>query len=220
MSYLRQFIIQNTGGTKLADVVSPSNPTTGYGTDGLRVIIGPTDPISNIPVFIPFDHHQIHEGEAWHYDNYIANLASAATYDIVFTVPNITIPAGIAAVERCPHLRFEVKANDLATVFLYEAPTVTGGTGSAGAWTNFERNGTYTAKTTILLAPTVTGVGTLIDSEYFIAAAVGLSGGGGSGGSTEEFILKNNTKYLYRITSGANGCDIHTNFFMYEDLGV
>jgi len=201
-------------------IIAPSNPTAAYGASGVRVIIGPTDPISNIPVFMPYDHHQIHEGEAWHYDSYVVNLASGTSYDIVFTVPNITIPAGISVVERVPHLRYSIDTTDLATAFLYEAPTVTGGTGTAASWINFERNGTYTAKTTILLAPTVTAVGTLIDSEYFMQAAVGQVSGGGSGGTVEEFMLKNNTKYLFRITSGAAGCDIHTDFFMYEDLGV
>jgi hypothetical protein len=219
MSYLRQVVLQNTGGAKLADVVAPSTPTAAYGTDGLRVIIGPTDIISNLPVTIPYDHHQIHEGEAWHFDSYVANLASGSSYDIVFTVPNIAITGPLtSAVLACPHFRYEVQANDLAQVFLYEAPTVTAATGTAASWVNFERNGTYTAKTTILLAPTITAVGTLIDSEYFMSLAEGKSTG--SGGSVEEFVFKNNTKYLYRVTSGNNGCDIHTNFFMYEDLGV
>ena len=201
-------------------IIAPSNPTAAYGASGVRVIIGPTDPMSNIPVFITFDHHQIHEGEAWHYDSYVLNLASAASYDIVFTVPNITIPAGVATVERMPHFRYEVQANDLCQAFLYEGPTVTAATGADGAWINFERNGVYTAKTTILLAPTITATGTLIDTEYIIQAAAATKQGGGSSGFTEEFILKNNTKYLYRVTSGNNGCDIHSNFFMYEDLGV
>lgn len=213
MSYLREVTVSGP-------IVAPSVPTAAYGASGVRVIIGPTDPISNIPVVMLYDHHQIHEGEAWHYDSYVVNLASASTYDIVFTVPNITIPAGIATVERVPHFRYSVEANDICTIFFYEAPTVTGGTGTAASWINFERNGTYTAKTTILLAPTVTGVGTIIDSEYFIQSAAANRTGGGEGGTVEEFMLKNNTKYLYRITSGANGCDIHTNFFMYEDLGV
>jgi len=213
VSYLREVTVSGP-------IVAPSVPTAAYGASGVRVIIGPTDPMSNIPVVILYDHHQIHEGEAWHYDSYVVNLASASTYDIVFTVPNITIPAGIATVERVPHFRYSVEANDICTIFFYEAPTVTGGTGTAASWINFERNGTYTAKTTILLAPTVTGVGTIIDSEYFIQSAAANRTGGGEGGTVEEFVLKNNTKYLYRITSGANGCDIHTNFFMYEDLGV
>jgi hypothetical protein len=208
-----------TDGTNTAGVVSPSSPTAAYGGKGLRVIIGPTDPISNLPVTIPYDHHQIHEGEAWHLDSYVLNLASGSSYDIVFTVPNIAITGPLtSAVLACPHFRYVVSANDLAQVFLYEGPTVTAATGTAGAWINFERNGSYTAKTTILLAPTITGVGTLIDTEYFMSIAEGKSTT--SGGSVEEFVLKNNTKYLYRVTSGSNGCDIHTNFFMYEDLGV
>lgn len=198
-------------------IIAPSNPTAAFGASGVRVIIGPTDPISNIPVFMPYDHHQLHEGEAWHFDNYVLNLANGSSYDIVFTVPNITIPAGISVVERVPHLRYQVEANDLATVNLYEAPTVTAATGTAASWVNFERNGTYTAQTTILLAPTITNVGTLIDTVRFITANPRSTN---AGGTVEEFVLKNNTKYLFRVTSGSAGCDINTDFFMYEDLGV
>jgi hypothetical protein len=221
VSYLRDLYARIWDGTNTAGVVSPSVPTAAYGGKGLRVIGGPTDIISNLPVHILYDHHQIHEGEAWHFDNYVLNLASGSSYDIVFTVPNITLTGALTSyVLACPHLRYEVETNDLATVTLYEGPTVTAATGSAGAWINFERNGTYTAKTTILLAPTITGTGTAIDNDYFTQAAGGVKTGGGVGGQTEEFVLKNNTKYLYRVTSGNNGCDIHSSFFMYEDLGV
>ena len=38
---------------------------TGYftGEKGLRVFVGPTDPISDMPVFILAEHHHMHEGE-------------------------------------------------------------------------------------------------------------------------------------------------------------
>jgi hypothetical protein len=187
------------------------------GVRGLRVYGGPTDPISDIPVYMDFDHHQIHEGEAWHCDVYIANLNSAANRDIVFTVPNLTITNAII---QCPHFRYEVSVNDLCNVFFYEAPTVTAETGTPLTAVNFERNGTYTAGVTILDAPTITNVGTQIDAEYFMTASTTQSKISNSGNSPHEFVLKNNTKYLFRVTSGAAGCDIHVDFTWYEDMGV
>lgn len=212
--------VQVASGTNVAQVVAPSSPTAAYGTNGLRVIIGPTDPISNIPVTIPYDHHQIHEGETWHLDKLISNLASGSTYDIVFTVPNITIPAGIAVVERVPHLRWSFKANDLCTVQFYAGPTVTAATGSALTPVNYERNGTYTSQLTVLDAPTVTVVGTLLKTDVTLATSAAPGGGSGAGGSIEEWVLKNNTQYLLRVTSGNNGMDMHLIFLWYEDKGV
>jgi len=190
-------------------------------TNGTQnVQIGPGDPISNIPVFMPYDHHQIHEGETWHWDVKIDNLAAAATYDIVFTVPVITPGAGESIIVRCPHFRYSAEANDLCSFLFYEGPTVTGATGTAKTPINLERNGSYTPKLAILDQPTVTVVGTLIDAEYTITPAVGVSSGGGTVDAVNEFVLKSNTKYLFRVTSGSNGCDIHVDFHWYEDLGV
>lgn len=213
--------VVDPGGDQI-QIVSPSTSaaTAAWAEKGVRVLIGPTDPISNLPVTIPYDHHQIHEGETWHWYFAWDNLASASSLDLVFTVPNITISSGSSAVTLCPHFRYEVETNDLATVIFYEGPTVTGGTGTARTPLNHERNGTYTPKLTILEAPTVTNVGTEIDRERFLATAVGLSAGGGVGGSVEEWVLKNNTKYLFRITSGNNGMDGFAKFMWYEDLGV
>jgi hypothetical protein len=188
--------------------------------NALNVQIGPGDVISSIPVVMDFNQHQIHEGEFWHWDVLVSNLASGSNYDIVFTVPNITIPGGVAAAALCPHFRYEANVNDLCNVFLYEGPTVTAATGTARTPINLERNGSYTVKLAILDAPTITAVGTLIDAEYFLSASTNQVSANSSGSSINEFVLKNNTKYLFRITSGANGCDIHVDFHWYEDLGV
>ena len=66
----------------------------------------------------------------------------------------------------------------------------------------------------------MTAAGTQIDAEYFLQAGGDIRSGGGEGSSVNEFVLKSNTKYLFRITSGAAGCDIHADFHWYEDLGV
>lgn len=190
------------------------------GVKGLRVYIGPTDPVSDLPVFLTYDQHQIHEGETWHWDVYIPNLASGSNFDIVFTVPDITTPSHLSQSARCPHWRYEANANDLCNFFFFEGPTVTAATGTAQTPVNLERNGTYTSKMTILQSPTITATGTQIDAEYFLSSSTNQVSAHNSGSSTDEFILKNNTKYLFRVTSGAAGCDIHLDFKWYEDLGV
>ncbi|NTU49466.1 MAG: hypothetical protein HGA87_00975 [Desulfobulbaceae bacterium] len=218
MSFLDSVMVRD-GVTGLAASVELRSQTPSR-NNALQVQIGPGDVTSNLPIFVPFDHHQVHEGEMWHCDAYIANLASGANYDFVFTVPVITPPVGGDVRAYAPHFRYEVEVNDLCNVFLYEAPTVTAATGTARTPINFERNGAYTVKLAILEAPTITAVGTLIDSEYFLQGTLGGRSGGGQGGAINEFVLKSNTQYLFRLTSGAAGCDIHCDFHWYEDLGV
>jgi hypothetical protein len=204
-------------GTNISAVSTRANT----GVKALAVSIGPTDPISDIPVVMDYDHHQLHEGEVWRWSFPFDNLASGSSHNIVFTVPNIAIvPPFLNAVSACPHLRYEVVCNDLATAFFYEAPTVTAATGTARTPTNMERNGVYTVKTTILENPTITNVGTQLDIVRFLTSAAPNRAGGGSAATPYEVVLKNNTKYLFRITSGNNGLDGVIHFLWYEDLGV
>lgn len=206
----------NIGDVDIFGITVAARPISGQNT--IPVSTGHSDSIGDIPVVMDYGHHQIHEGEKWHWDILISNLASGSSYDIVFTVPNITITSN--AVTQCPHLEYDINANDLCSFFLYEGPTVTAATGTARTPINFERNGTYTPLLTILDAPTVTATGTQIDAEYFLAAATNQNKPTSRGGSPAEFVLKNNTKYLFRATSGATGCDIHIDFVWYEDHGT
>lgn len=198
----------------------PSTPSSlaAWAERAQRVLIGPTDLISNLPVVIDYDHHQLHEGEVfrWSYVN-TAGLNAAASEYIVFTVPNITIPAGNSAVGLCPHFRWEVIADSYAQAFLYEGPTVTGGTGTARNPVAMERNGTYTPKLTVLEKPTVTVDGTLIWQGITFASKTAA---GSADSSINEFVLKNNTTYAFKFTSQTNGCKFLLRFVWYEDLGV
>jgi hypothetical protein len=196
-----------------------STPAAAYSGRAQRVLIGPTDIISNLPVVIDYDHHQLHEGEVfrWSYLD-TTGLASGSSLDIVFTVPNITITGPLtSAVLACPHFRFEVIADSYSQAYLYEGPTVTGGTGTARTPIAMERNGTYTPKLAILEAPTVTGVGTLLWQGVIFT---GKTSAGSTDTPLTEFVLKNNTTYLFRFTSRTAGCKFLLRFVWYEDLGV
>lgn len=204
-------IISDTSGN-VVPVVTAFNT----GVKALRVLIGPTDPIGDIPVMIDYDHHQLHEGEVYIYCQKVT-LANNATRDIRFVVPNITIPQGVDPTARLPHLRFEFIGPG-ADIMFYEGPTATLGTLKTGI--NRNRGGagsTNTPQLSIYDAPTVTGVGT----EIFCGMLTGTRTSGGSSEVSSEFVLKNNTQYLFRITntSGTSG-DFLLRFHWYEDLGV
>lgn len=183
----------------------------------LQVQAGVHDVIAGLPVTLEYDQHQIHEGEAWHYDIYVASLTSGASKNIRIVVPDITVPDGVPVAARMPHLRYSVEAADGIDTFLYESPTFSAN-GTQLTAINLDFN--YTGdppKMEIWENPTVTTTGTQKDRSGILVSA-GKSGGDLEG--INEFVLKNNTEYLLRVTSNAtpNKCliDIH----WYEDLGV
>lgn len=207
---------QITDGSNQAVMVSPSTIGSAWNEKGLRVLIGPTDVISNIPVIQLYDHHQLHEGEIFRWSTYVASLANAANKDIRFTVPNITIPVGQNPVILTPHFRFEVVTSLGVLAYFYEAPTINAA-GTQRTPIAMERNGTYTPKLTIFEDPTNTALGTLLWQGM---TTTSKQAAGSTDDSSVEFVLKNNTTYLFRATSGTNSNQVLLRFVWYEDLGV
>lgn len=183
------------------------------GTKAMAVSIGPTDPISDIPVMMPYDHHQLHEGELFRWDLYVG-LANGVSKDLRLVVPSITTP--LNEVTRCPHLRFVFISSAGGDAFLYETPTFTGN-GTQRTPIAMERNGTYTSKLQIHEDPTVSVVGTQLYRGLLIS---GNTKAGSTEDSGTEFVLKNNTSYLVRFTSAGAGNQVLIRLLWYEDLGV
>lgn len=144
---------------------------------------------------IDVNHLRLHEGRAFYaYKLYpdAAKLAAGASIDIA-----IAWASGIK-----PHLVYDANCGGDAEIYLYENAVVTGGT----ALSSFARNRTVatTSASAILLNPTVTSTGTLLEGE-FIAGGTGKKSGGGIAGTTEQ-ILSPLTTYLFRLTN-VNGTD-------------
>jgi hypothetical protein len=175
----------------------------------LQVQIGPADVVSNIPVVIDYEHHQVHEGEAY-IVQYVDLALDTNTIKFGINVPTFT-PADAS---RCPHLEIFCDVyNGSARIDLYESAAITGGTLITSY--NRERNSAITAGTTIL--HTVTSVtGTLLKSFF----AGGGTRASGSARSEVEMILKSNTKYRVDVTGLVAGTDAIIRFLWYEDLGV
>lgn len=173
----------------------------------LNVIVGPGDPISNIPIFMDFEHHQVHEGETYKAIDSQPALGTA-------TVKYAFVVASHAEKIRAPHLLIEVDTyNGSARVDLYEGASFTGGT----SMTRYNRNRNSTEVPT---ASTLTGVtsttGTLIDSFYV--------GGGnkiaGSNRQSSEWVTRTNTTYRIDVDGLVAGTEAVVSFNWYEDLGV
>ncbi len=211
-------ILQTSGAAKtqivdgdgdVAEIIAGANT----GVKGLRVYGGPTDPISDVPVVIEFDHHQIHEGEAWKWN--LFGAVNATTKDVRFSVP--VLPA----TTRTPHFLMELIAdNTSATIYLYEGTTWTAvGTDDSVRIFNRNRNvaGSPSSKIFVSGATALTpnALGTLLEVGYIFTGKGAMS----SERSLMEWDLKANTEYLVRVvTVGSGTVLLRLNF--YEDKGT
>lgn len=183
--------------------------------DVLQVQIGPADVISNLPVVIEYDHHQIHEGETFRLSTYTPSLAQNSVKELRLSVPIITAGTlNIAAV--CPHFRFEIVTSDAALINIWEGVTATTA-GTERLPINLERNGTYVSKLKVFEDSSAPTTSTMLWQGF---TTVAKNNAGGIDGSANEFVLKSGTDYLFRVTSQASSNKVLTRFLWYEDLGV
>jgi len=154
--------------------------------DGNSYIASSDRPFPTLDV----NHLRLHEGRAFYayaMYPYSAMLAAGASINI----------AVAWATGKTPHLIYEANCGGDAEVYMYENAVVTGGT----SLTAFNRNRTSatTSASALLLNPTVTSTGTLLESQ-FIAGGVGKKAGGGDAYASEQ-VLNSLTTYLFRLTN-------------------
>ncbi len=198
-------VIRNDVNGVMARVETRRQTPTGA---ALNVQIGPGDPISNIPVMVLFEHHQVHEGEAWSATFPPAALANNGVLNFRIVVANVE------ATIRTPHMVVELDTTGEAWLELYEGPTTTAN-GTQMTANNRNRNVAGAPTTTVWSAPTVTAAGSLL------AAWISGSGekAGGNARENVEWDLKAATVYLVRVTA-KNGNNVCLRFQWYEDGGV
>lgn len=201
--------VVGSDGSVLNVVTRSQTPTD----KAIQVQIGPGDVISNLPVVIEYDHHQIHEGEAWKW--HFFGAVNTTTKDIRISVPTL------AATIRTPHMVTEVVADNTTTsIMTYEGTTWTsGGTDDSARIYNRNRNISGSPSTKIYVtgvtALTVNAVGTQIDQGYLFTGKASVN----VERALVEWVLKSNTEYLLRVTTSSNGSALIKIHF-YEDLGV
>lgn len=200
----------------LADLIE-TRAQTPTKTKAVNVQVGPGDVISNIPVVMDFDHHQIHEGESFRWSVLVPAAANTNTKYIKFVVPSIAgITDAASAVRKCPHFRFEVVSDAAADITFFEGTSSTG-TGTQRTPVSMERNGSYTSSLEVWEDPTTVTEGTVI-WRGMVAASKQIAGG--IEGSQNEFVLKNNTTYFFKFAPVANNTKYLLRFVWYSDLGV
>ena len=152
------------------------------------------DPTTNMIKSIDAPHYEIHEGHHFNYCDYALNQAVDTTIEFVMTTPNTT---------EWVHFTFSVYASAGATLELYvETSGVTGGTAITPR--NNNRNSSNTSSVTLVKDPaSITSDGTR--ASGYLAGGTRTSG---IASREQEYILKQNTAYLVRITSLANSNNI------------
>lgn len=151
------------------------------------------DPTTHTIQVLSYEHHELHEGNHFFYEDAVT-LASAGVQDYLITTPNTT---------KYAHLTFRATGNAITEVDFFEATDKTGTT--LQTVYNNNRNSSTTATTTIHKG---TSGGTTDGTK------IGFMKSGSSTGTSSrtnaqafrdnEIILKRNTKYILRITSGTN----------------
>ena len=159
--------------------------------------MGFRDKTSFSEVGIDYAHHEIHSGSHY-FCTYAATVASAATMRILVTTPNT---------QKRAHMLFRVNSTLLTTYKIFEENESVRVAANALIARNNDRNSPNTSGLTISHTPTAGNNGDLIWEERFGTGTLPGNQGGGAGGfgrSDVEIILKQNTTYLYQITSGTN----------------
>lgn len=163
-----------------------------FDNSGALQDIGSSYPLIAIAV----EHARIHEGRLFTggkmWDS-TAKVASGSTVDLLITT----------SASKRPHFVVVVESGGDAEIYVYENTVATGGT--TCTMVNRNRNSATTCEAVVVHTPTVTSVGTLIDSSL-LAGGGGKKSTGGDGGFGGEFVTAYSTAYLVRVknTSGAS----------------
>lgn len=157
---------------------------------------------------IDSDHAYIHQGIFFEV-SINKTITPSGTYNIVLQTPSTDYihfrPANIAT------------SGDKLTISLHEDCTATGGATVASY--NHNRTKTAVATMTVITSATITADGTLIHQSYIGGGtSQGSNRSGSSVGQSNEWILKQNTKYLLRLVNGSTTDNVVvTNQVWYEE---
>ena len=176
--------------------------TDSQGTEGTKIIgidyksgNSGIDRATETLQVIDYEHHEIHAGSHFFICGF-ETLALNANADFAVITPNTA---------KWLHMTFEISGTSQTEIYIYEGSSITGGTATTPL--NNDRNSLTSSVATIAKNPTVNTLGTLIFSQ-----SKGIAGANKNAADDEgltrrerEIILKQNTTYIFRITSRDNG---------------
>ena len=165
------------------------------------------------PVVIDTVHHEIHCGDSYEL-TYHVDLGNGATQDILIVVPD---EPGTGQDQKLYHFKGIVEAASEVAVTFYEGTAVSAN-GAARTSYNRNRNSALVDFLDIYTGPTVTDEGTAIYGPWHVGSTRSI---GGAKGREDEYVLRNNTTYMLRITNQTTAITyINVEFDYYVHPGV
>lgn len=165
--------------------------------------VGKLDKTTRAKETIEYEHHEVHAGDSYISDVVDTSMGDGDTLVLAFKTPNTT---------KWAHMVVSGWCKTAGHVDIIEAPTWTTGTGSQNPIYNRDRNssntsvlledttGTFTASSNMVLNPTGESGGTVIHDFYM---GTDKKTGGEIPRGIAEFILKQNTAYIIKLTADA-----------------
>lgn len=153
----------------------------------LKVSVDQTEPTTNSLKTIQYAHAELHGGTHYFSRGYVT-LAGNAVQNLLVVTPNT---------EKWAHMVVQATGEDGTVIFETFEGAVTSNNGTRDNERNRNRNSPDNNTTLVYLNPTITSDGSSLGSSKFGSGKT--SGGGGR--DSEEVILKQNTKYVFRITN-------------------
>lgn len=136
---------------------------------------------------VEYEHHEIHAGSHYLISD-STTLGNGAVIDFALTTPNAT---------KWAHMTFDIEGSRELSIVLYEGSNFDAD-GTPVVPLNNNRNSSNTSALTVQSDPTVNAAGTQI-----FAQSKGANRQAGLISRKRELVLKQNTKYLFRITNGS-----------------
>jgi hypothetical protein len=178
---------------------------TGY---NMKVSLDQIEPSTNSVKVIDYSHAELHRGDHYFYTDHV-ELDSAAIQNYLITTSN-TAEWG--------HMHIMASGSAITTVEVFEATDKTGTT----AQTVFNNNRNSANTATITVHKGISG-GTTDGTRLIYTksgSSTNQSRSGGEVRNDEELLLKQNTKYIVRITSGTNDNLCNLALYWYEHTNL
>lgn len=166
------------------------------------------DGITNSLRTVDYPHHEIHSGSHFFYCDAIT-LADTVVQDYLITTPNST---------KFAHMVLILDGSSITQFQIFEGSDKTGTT----AQTVFNSNRNSATTPTVTVHKAVSG-GTTDGTSlcmYKSGSSTNQSRSGAGVRSEDEIILKANTKYIIRVTSGAAANLVNVRFVWYEHINL
>ena len=170
-------------------------------------------------ISIPPEHHEIHCGDSYEL-SFIETLGNGESQTMLIVVPNEGLTSGTDPAfdqsKKMYHIKGYISTQAEAMIEFFEGPTVTN-SGAAIPIFNRNRNSYNEDFLGAFYGTTVSNSGTRLQVDLIGAGKTA----GGNVSREDEWILKDNTAYLLKITNETtsnNNVDAHINYYVHPGV--